>query len=87
MESAKNPEAKCWGILKCMSNPNLADILLINSEHQIGRLPACHTFLNDIRLSSVHCVLRNQGDIVTVVDRSTNGTFINNQKIGKNLEA
>lgn len=36
------------------------------------------------RLSSQHCLIEKEGEEVFVTDLSTNGTYLNTEKIGKN---
>lgn len=39
--------------------------------------------MSDLRLSGVHCEILKQDNIITLFDKSSNGTFIDNYKIGK----
>jgi pSer/pThr/pTyr-binding forkhead associated (FHA) protein len=59
------------------------------NEFSIGRGPKCSLVINVNIISHVHCrLLREPGDtakddIVFLEDLSTNGTFVNNDKLGK----
>lgn len=44
----------------------------------------CKITINEKRLSSQHCLLEKEGDKVYITDLSTNGTYLNTEKIGKN---
>ena len=68
-----------------------SEIVLSSAEHQIGRSnpssagAAAHTHINLQYISGVHCVIRRTANRVELEDRSSNGTFVNDEKVGKNL--
>ena len=39
--------------------------------------------INEKRLSGKHCSLEKEGDSVFLTDLSTNGTYLNSEKVGK----
>ncbi len=65
----------------------LAEHDLQKSIIVIGRVPTCDVVINDKRLSSKHCQIEKRGDKIFVTDLSTNGTYIKDNKIGKDAEA
>lgn len=84
-----------YGTLVCL-NPGLGltVIELVNSEVSFGRGTMCdHSFPKNKEVSSRHCVLfvepDSQGSVgrVLVRDLSTNGTYVNGEKIGKDQVA
>jgi len=52
----------------------------------VGRVPACDIQLNDKRLSSKHCQLERKDGKIVLIDLSTNGTYIKDEKVGKGAE-
>jgi diguanylate cyclase (GGDEF)-like protein len=49
----------------------------------IGRSPRADISLNDDRISGIHCVIKWTDDIIAIEDKgSTNGTYVDSQKIG-----
>jgi len=54
----------------------------------IGRRATCTIVCKDAAVSATHCVLKYSGNLLPpgfeVEDRSTNGTYVNDTKIGKN---
>eukprot|EP00670_Eutreptiella_braarudii_P016659 CAMPEP_0174357572 /NCGR_PEP_ID=MMETSP0811_2-20130205/36859_1 /TAXON_ID=73025 ORGANISM="Eutreptiella gymnastica-like, Strain CCMP1594" /NCGR_SAMPLE_ID=MMETSP0811_2 /ASSEMBLY_ACC=CAM_ASM_000667 /LENGTH=190 /DNA_ID=CAMNT_0015490517 /DNA_START=63 /DNA_END=631 /DNA_ORIENTATION=+ len=64
------------------------DKLVINMGETvvIGRnkkLPEDHQVEADGRVSSQHCAFTSSPDALTITDRSTNGTFVNGDLVGK----
>ena len=51
----------------------------------IGRNSQCTICINDKRLSGKHCIITKEQGKITITDLSTNGTFIGDKKIGKNV--
>jgi len=77
------PTNQIWGRLTSL-NLNLKDIPLIKSIYTIGRGEGNDIMINDLRLSSVHCIItKDENDIVTLEDMSSNGTYVGNEKVGK----
>lgn len=65
-------------------NPIFEDVELSKKRTTFGRASACDVTIDDRRVSSSHCEIRFESDgSVTVHDRSTNGTWINRELIGK----
>ena len=53
----------------------------------IGRNPTCTIQINEKRLSGKHCqILKTSTNKITIVDLSTNGTYLKDEKIGKGQE-
>jgi pSer/pThr/pTyr-binding forkhead associated (FHA) protein len=51
-------------------------------EVSIGRNLSCNIPVPDIKLSRIHCIVRNSGGKFELLDNnSTNGTCVNQQKI------
>ena len=76
--------SKPWGKLVSI-NPNLSNVELNLEVYTIGRLETNDIPIDDIRISGLHCILRYIPSDKTVFleDKSSNGTYIENQKIGK----
>lgn len=77
-----------WGKLISL-NPQYQDVILIQQEETLGRGANCTVHLkNNQHLSSVHCsIRRDKGlQLTFLTDRSTNGTFINGEKVGKDVQ-
>jgi DNA-binding winged helix-turn-helix (wHTH) protein len=56
--------------------------LLYEGENLVGRSPDCRVVLNEPTVSRHHAVIIVSGDTILVEDRgSTNGTYVNGQKI------
>lgn len=76
----------------CTSNianaPNL-DITTATKKITIGRMPGCDIVLNDNRCSGNHCnitILEDTeigGHVFTLTDTSTNGTYVDDQILGR----
>lgn len=60
------------------------DITLSVSETKIGRASSCEAKIAFGHISSTHCRVLLQDNKTLVQDLSSNGTFINQKKIGKN---
>ena len=74
---------KVWGKLTSI-NGNFKNTLLTKSVYTIGRGNGNDIIIDDIRLSSVHCILtKDENDIVVLEDMSSNGTYIGNERIGR----
>ena len=60
------------------------DYRLVAGKNVLGTTADCDVVLTDPYLSSKHCVLRYEEGQMTLVDLdSTNGTFVNNNRIVK----
>ena len=66
---------------KGLTDHSLEDDIVI-----VGRNPDCSVIINDKRLSGKHCRIEKRDTGVFVVDTSTNGTFIKDERIGKGKE-
>ena len=80
-----------YGVLVPM-NPalNLGNIELVNSQYTFGRSSTCdRSFPKNKEISGTHCMLfvenNSAGEVgrVMVRDESSNGTFINGERVGK----
>ncbi|KAK9468393.1 kinase-like domain-containing protein [Lipomyces arxii] len=92
---------KTWLILRTMANSiPYKDVVLPRDQMWFGRTPQCDVVLPDTRTSKVHCCIlrkrnshgggdgRNDGlDSFYVCDFSTNGCYVNNQKVGRDNQA
>ena len=59
------------------------------SQFVLGRLPSCNHVFADLRSSSKHAIIhynRNNNSFI-LEDNATNGTYLNNQKVGKRNKA
>ena len=75
--------SQVWGKLVSL-NSNLENFPLTKSIYTIGRGNGNDITINDIRLSNVHCILtKDNNDMVFLEDVSSNGTYVENEKIGK----
>jgi len=58
--------------------------LLYEGENSVGRSPNCRVVLAEATVSRLHAVVIVSGDSIIVEDRgSTNGTYVNGQKISR----
>eukprot|EP00667_Euglena_gracilis_P030592 EG_transcript_42547 len=74
-----------WGTL-FSKTPDIPDVPLASPQHVLGRGPTCQTVLPaDLCISNRHCTLTYDASAgqAFVQDSSTNGTFLNSQKVGK----
>ena len=74
-----------WGKLVCKSK-GASDFELTGDTISIGRKATNNLVVNDQALSGNHCVIYKQEDKVMLKDLSTNGTYLNNTKIGQGNE-
>ncbi|KAG7439582.1 kinase-like protein [Guyanagaster necrorhizus] len=89
--SQANPvDSNLWGILQpCNANNTRIDFPKTVPTVHIGRSPTSTFVLPGVKVSNHHCdivwdgVSNNETATVTVVDKSTNGTFIKGSKIGR----
>ena len=93
LDSSKTPEAGIWGRLLSI-NRLFPSIALIDSEYSFGRGKNCSIIFNSVEFqaskeflaySSTHFkIVRDEtGNRVYIYDLSSNGTFINGEKLGK----
>lgn len=74
--------AKVWGKLISL-NPNHPHVD-ISGDTVIGRNSDCTiSFPQDQHISGKHCRIHKEDGVIFVEDFSSNGTFINGQKVGK----
>jgi len=77
-----HPEPQYWGRLTSI-NPKYDDIKLVKPIYTIGRGSGNDIPIPDIRLSNVHCIISRTDDgTVMIEDKSLNGTYLNDKKIG-----
>ncbi|KAI0355786.1 Pkinase-domain-containing protein [Trametes cingulata] len=85
-------DAHLWGFLiPCSANLRRIDFQKVKPKYQIGRNTEAHKndiILPGMKISNFHCIIEWDGDegprsAVKVTDLSSNGTFINGEKIGK----
>ena len=76
-------EQKAWGKLTSFTG-QLENVNLLNDSYTVGRNSTNTIQIPDIRLSGVHCkIYKDSEDNCWIEDLSSNGTFIENDKIGK----
>ncbi|BGP47316.1 hypothetical protein JCM10450v2_003168 [Rhodotorula kratochvilovae] len=68
-----------------LPRPERLDLSRSQSEYTIGRYPRCDLVLNGPKISSHHAriVWDQEGGVVRLEDKSTNGTFVRNHKVGR----
>jgi predicted component of type VI protein secretion system len=60
------------------------EVLLDKDQMVIGRDPSCQIHLDNLGISRSHCQVLRKGDSFIVQDlKSSNGTFVNGQKVGE----
>lgn len=60
------------------------EVLLDKDQMVIGRDPSCQIHLDNLGISRTHCQVLKKGDSFIVQDlKSSNGTFVNGQKVGE----
>lgn len=84
MQGNQTPsQSKPWGKLTSFT-AQLENINLVKDHYVIGRNSTNDIQVPDIRLSGIHCkVYKGNEDDCWIEDLSSNGTFIENDKIGK----
>jgi len=76
-------DAKPWGKLTSF-NVAYDNVNMLKESYTIGRRGECDVVISDIRLSGVHCrIYRDEDGNYYIEDLSSNGTFIEDEKIGK----
>ena len=85
---SKAPPADPYGFLSLTLTPDTetADHALDATSCVIGRAPQANLRINLPHISASHCVVRQEGSRVMLMDVSTNGTFVNGDVVGKSLE-
>ncbi|KAK9322662.1 kinase-like domain-containing protein [Lipomyces orientalis] len=84
---------KTWLMLETMKDSiPYKDIMISREQVWFGRAPRCEVRLTDSRTSKLHCYLRrkrnsNDSDTIYLSDFSTNGCFVNNQRVGSGMQA
>ena len=75
--------AKPWAKLTAFT-AQLDNVNLLEESYTIGRNSVNKVVVPDIRLSGVHCkIFKDDEDNIWIEDMSSNGTFIEDEKIGK----
>ena len=76
--------ARVWGVLKALY-PSCEDIELTETRTVIGRAKKADVrYKSNRALSSLHCVLeKNDQGVVSLMDTSSNGTYVNGIRIEK----
>lgn len=79
-------EKEYWGSLFPLQEHAKSDpIRLLQEVFTIGRVDCDHVFPDCSVISGKHCTItRNSDQTVQITDDSTNGTFLDGKKIGKN---
>jgi len=84
IETTRNSSA-AWGKLVSI-NPRLENVDLIKPAYKLGRLHSNEISIEDLRISGIHCTIqRDPSGQVTLIDNSSNGTYIGDTKIGKGI--
>mmetsp|Transcript_23903 Transcript_23903/g.20870 ORF Transcript_23903/g.20870 Transcript_23903/m.20870 type:complete len:137 (+) Transcript_23903:83-493(+) len=82
-EETKTSDKKGWAKLTSI-NHRLDNLSLVDKEYTFGRGEKCSVSIQDKRLSSTHCkILKGADGNPVIMDMSTNGTFWENEKIGR----
>ncbi|CAK77621.1 unnamed protein product (macronuclear) [Paramecium tetraurelia] len=83
-----NNAQQAWGKLISLNGGKFNSQDLYDEEITIGRLDTNKIVINESRLSGLHCKIKwdSANNLAQMQDLSTNGTFIGDQKIGKNNE-
>jgi len=92
MDLIVKDEEKPWGLLCSKNDQSSENKKLAGDSLTIGRSTSCNIVLADKRLSQKHCRIFQEKDkegntTIMVQDLSSNGTYLNEKKIGKNLSA
>jgi E3 ubiquitin-protein ligase CHFR len=75
-----------WGKLTSINHLKMDNAALTEDSYTIGRNTSCKICIPDKRLSGQHCmVTKKPDDTVVIEDCSTNGTWLNEDKIGKGV--
>ncbi|CAD8171487.1 unnamed protein product [Paramecium pentaurelia] len=79
---------QAWGKLISLNGGKINTQELCDEEITMGRSDTNKIVICDSRLSGLHCKIKwdSVNNIAQLLDLSTNGTFIGDQKIGKNNE-
>ncbi len=92
-------DSPLWGIIYWMkdNSKDCERLVMSKDEYTVGRVSGCDLILNQTNcsvkienLSRVHFTIKRVPNIITgyqvvLQDLSSNGTFVNGEKIGKNL--
>ncbi|KAJ7248921.1 kinase-like domain-containing protein [Mycena rebaudengoi] len=87
---SQSGSAELWGYLSpCLSRSiNRVDLHRDSLEVTVGRSPNNQVMFPGLKISNYHAVIQWNGleyadSVITIEDKSSNGTFINGEKIGK----
>ncbi len=81
--SGNELNGKPWGKLSSF-NIDYDNVSLIKNEYSLGRQQSNDIKISDIRLSGVHCkISKDDENNFWIEDLSSNGTFLENEVIGK----
>ena len=76
----KEEKKKAWGQLVAI-NAKVPNFELIEDEISIGRGTKCSLKIGDVHISSLHCKIYRENNLVWIEDFSSNGTFLNGRKV------
>ena len=80
----ESDQALPWGSIHAV-NPNLPNHEIVTDIVTIGRSASCSVTVMDKRVSSVHCKISRLDDpqqyMASIIDLSTNGTYLNGEKV------
>jgi len=91
-EVEEGPPEDAWGEITYTGNvPGQSSMYLTTDVVVFGRHPGSTVILNHAGSSGKHCILKRMGrrdgeSILMLTDLSTNGTYVNNTRIGKNQQ-
>lgn len=84
IDVSPNNEPYVWGRLVSI-NENTPNHDCTKDKIEIGRRSSCHVKISHPAVSGMHCRLtRISNQVIFLTDLSTNGTWVNRRKIGKN---
>eukprot|EP00732_Lithocolla_globosa_P001448 Lithocolla_globosa_v1_NODE_722_length_3383_cov_12.786959.p1 type:complete len:477 gc:universal NODE_722_length_3383_cov_12.786959:1874-3304(+) len=82
MELTETPA--CWGVLTGFLPERKFELRGTDSSYWLGRGSDCQVRFNNLMVSGHHCKIFYQaGAAAFLLDDSTNGTFVNDKRIGK----
>lgn len=81
-QNSSNSE-EIWAKLTSIAQSSKPDIFTLkDSKITIGRNTTNTICIPDKRLSGLHCeITKSEGNNIEIIDHSTNGTFVNNEKV------
>ncbi|KAJ7879529.1 kinase-like domain-containing protein [Mycena olivaceomarginata] len=89
-QSTVEDESELWGRLTPCLSQTIAPVTLVKTKPEVtfGRNSDNEVIFPGFKISNFHAIivwngLENAASVITILDKSSNGTFINGEKIGK----